>query len=178
MSRVGQKPVPIPDGVTVTVEGRQVKVKGKVGELEMTLARGIDAKVDGGNVVVSRPNDNRESKSFQGLMRSLIENMVEGVSAGFKKELEIQGVGYKALLQGNKLSMTLGFARPVEYIVPDGVKVVVEDNTKLTVTGADKQKVGMVAAEIRNYFPAEPYKGKGIRYKDEVVRRKVGKTVA
>ncbi|OGV64822.1 MAG: 50S ribosomal protein L6 [Lentisphaerae bacterium RIFOXYA12_FULL_48_11] len=176
MSRVGQKPVEIPSGVTVTVNGADVRVKGPKEELAMTMASGVSAVVDGGKLVVKVSDE--EKGNLHGLTRTLIANMIEGVTKGYSKGLEIQGVGFKAAIQGQKLQMWLGFPKPVEYTIPDGIKVVVTEGTAMLVSGADKQLVGDVSARIRSYFPAEPYKGKGIRYKGEYVRRKVGKTVA
>jgi large subunit ribosomal protein L6 len=178
MSRVGEKPIEIPSGVTVKVEPSLVAVKGGQGELSMKISDFIKVETDDKAVTVTRADDTRESKSFHGMTRSMISNMIEGVSKGFSKELEIQGVGFKAVVQGQKLSLSLGFASPVEYTIPEGVNIKVDNNTAVTVTGPDKQQVGDVAARIRSFFPAEPYKGKGVRYKDEHVRRKVGKTVA
>ena len=176
MSRVGQKPVEIPSGVTVTVNGADVKVKGAKAELAMVMPAGVSAAVEGGKVVVKVADE--EYGNLHGLTRTLIANMIEGVTKGYSKDLEIQGVGFKAALAGSKLQMWLGFPKPVEFVIPEGIKVVVTDSTAMSVSGADKQKVGDVSARIRSYFPAEPYKGKGIRYKGEYVRRKVGKTVA
>jgi large subunit ribosomal protein L6 len=176
MSRVGQKPIEILSGVTVTVNGAAVRVKGAKTELVMNMPAGVSAVVEGGKVVVKIADT--EQGNLHGLTRTLIANMIEGVTKGYSKELEIQGVGFKAALQGQKLQMSLGFPKPVEYVVPDGIKIVVTEGTALVVSGADKQQVGDVSARIRSYFPAEPYKGKGIRYKGEYVRRKVGKTVA
>lgn len=176
MSRVGQKPIEVPSSVTVTIQGSVVRVKGSKAELEMTLASGVSAINEGGKVVVKV--DDESKGNLHGLTRTLISNMVEGVTKGYSKQLEIQGVGFKAALQGQKLQMSLGFPKPVEYLIPDGIKIVVTEGTAMDVSGADKQKVGDVSARIRSYFPAEPYKGKGIRYKGEHVRRKVGKTVA
>jgi large subunit ribosomal protein L6 len=178
MSRIGENPVDIPSGVTVEVQDRTVKVKGSLGELSQDLPGQIEAEVVDGKVLVKRPDDTRVHRSYHGLIRTLIANMVEGVSKGYSKELEIQGVGFKAVVQGQKVLLSLGFASPVEYNVPDGVTVTVENNTKVVVTGIDKQKVGNSAARMRSFYPAEPYKGKGVRYKGEHVRRKVGKTVA
>jgi large subunit ribosomal protein L6 len=178
MSRIGKQPVPVPKGVTASVSASRVQVKGSLGELSMELPRGIGAEVQDGRVVLTRPDDSRQSKSFHGLARNLVANMVEGVSKGFSRALEIQGVGFKAAVQGQKLVLSLGFSSPQEFLVPDGVKVVVTDGTAMVVSGADKQKVGDTAARIRSFYPAEPYKGKGVRYKGEHVRRKVGKTVA
>lgn len=178
MSRTGSKPVEIPSGVDVAVHGGAVTAKGPKGELSVDLKDGIAAAAEGSLLTVTRRDDSRECKQMQGLVRSLISNMVEGVAKGFTRELQIQGVGFKAALQGSKLSMALGFASPVEYEVPDTVQVEVKDNTAIIITGPDKQQVGDVAARIRSYYPTEPYKGKGIRYKGEQVKRKVGKTVA
>jgi large subunit ribosomal protein L6 len=178
MSRTGSKPIEIPSGVTVTVQGGVVAAKGSQGELTVDLKDGIEAAVEGSTLTVTRRDDSRDCKQMQGLVRSLINNMVEGVSKGFTRELEIQGVGFKAAVQGTTLSLSLGFASPKAYAIPDTVKIEVRDNVMITVSGADKQQVGEAAARIRSFYPAEPYKGKGIRYKGEQVRRKVGKTVA
>jgi large subunit ribosomal protein L6 len=178
MSRMGKKPLVIPSGVTVSVDGQQVIVKGPLGELSTRLPGHIRAAVEAGKVLLTRPDDERESKSCHGLARTGVMNMIEGVVKGYRKELEIQGVGFKAAVQKNVLSLSLGFSSPLEYAVPDGIKVAVEGGTALVISGADKQKVGDVAARVRRFFPAEPYKGKGIRFRGESVRRKVGKTVA
>jgi large subunit ribosomal protein L6 len=178
MSRIGQKPIDIPSGVTLRVDGVRIQAKGSVGELSLAVPDLIQATIADGKLLFTRRDDTRQSKSLHGLMRSLAANMVAGVSKGYTKELEIQGVGFKASVQAKKLSLALGFAGPVLFTVPDGVKVTEEGGVRLVVSGADKQLVGDVAARIRGFFPAEPYKGKGIRYKGEHVRRKVGKTVA
>ena len=178
MSRIGQKPIDIPSGVTVDVAGQVVTVKGSLGELKREVSEVIKVEVAENTVVVTRANDARQSRSFHGLFRSLIANMIEGVSKGYTKELEINGVGFKAAVQGQKVVLALGFASPIEYEAPEGVKVVEENGVKVTVSGIDKQQVGDTAARIRSFFKAEPYKGKGIKYKDEHVRRKVGKAVA
>lgn len=178
MSRIGRKPTEIPAGVTVDIQGSDVRVKGKLGELAWTLPSRVSARVEGNAVTVERDGESRESRSLHGLSRSLIANMIEGVSQGFTKQLEIQGVGFRAEAKGQTLSISLGFASPVEFKIPEGVTVQVGNGTDLTVSGADKQRVGDTAAQIRAFFPAEPYKGKGIRYKDERVKRKVGKAVA
>jgi large subunit ribosomal protein L6 len=178
MSRIGQQPVTIPAGVTAVVEGQTVRIKGPKGELSYEMPAGIGAAASGGSVKLSRETDDRRGRSLHGLARSLVANMVEGVTKGFVKELELQGVGFKAAVQGQKLVMTLGFASPVEYVIPPGVKVTAEGGTAITVAGPDCGQVGTVAARIRSFYPAEPYKGKGLRYKGEYVRRKVGKTVA
>ncbi len=178
MSRIGKQPIAIPAGVTVSIDGQTVTVKGALGEDSFTLPGLISAQTEDGQVVVTRLDDSRDGKSFHGLCRSLVANMVEGVSKGFKKELDIEGVGFRATIQGQKVSLALGFAYPKEYMVPDGVTVKEQGGTRLTVSGIGKQAVGEVAARIRAYYPAEPYKGKGIKYVGEKIRRKVGKTVA
>jgi len=179
MSRIGKQPVAIPAGVTVTAEGNQVAVKGKLGELKRTFQSGITVKVEDGKVVVSRADDTRLQKSCHGLSRTLVKNMIEGVTTGYKKALSIEGTGFKAVLQGKKLSLSLGFASPKDYLIPDGLKVTVDAaGLNVTVEGIDKELVGESAARIRSYYPAEPYKGKGIKYVGEQIRRKQGKTVA
>jgi large subunit ribosomal protein L6 len=178
MSRIGQKPIEIPAGVTVTVAERLVTVKGPKGELSRDVPEQLEVAVTDGKVIVTRNGEGRTERSFQGLIRSLVANMIEGVNKGFSRELEIEGVGFRAAVQGRKVVMALGFANPKEFELPDGVTVTEEGGTRLTVSGIDKQKVGDAAAQIRSFYPAEPYKGKGLRYKGERVRRKVGKTVA
>lgn len=176
MSRIGRQPVRIPAGVTVTVaERNKVTVTGPKGTLERELPIEMEIKVEGEEVVVTRPNDLKKMKSLHGLTRTLINNMVIGVSEGYTKELEVNGVGYRAQKQGNKLVLSLGYSHPVEMIDPEGLETVVEGN-KISVKGIDKEKVGQYAAEIRTKRAPEPYKGKGIKYVDEVIRRKVGKT--
>ena len=176
MSRIGRLPVAIPAGVTVEVaEGNKVTVKGSKGTLVRVLPAEMDIKVEDGHVVVSRPNDLKKMKSLHGLTRTLIHNMVVGVSEGYEKKLEVNGVGYKAAKQGKKLVLSLGYSHPVEMIDPEGLEAVVDGNV-ITVKGIDKEKVGQYAAEIREKRATEPYKGKGIKYADEVIRRKVGKT--
>jgi large subunit ribosomal protein L6 len=170
--------VDITAGVTVSVTGRTVRAKGKLGELAFDLPEGIEAAVDGGKVQIRRSAETPQTLNNHGTARSVIANMIAGVSAGYSRELEIQGVGFKAAIKGPILALSLGYPAPVEFRIPDGVKVAEEGGVKLVVSGVDKQKVGDVAARIRSFFPAEPYKGKGIRYKNEYVRRKVGKTVA
>lgn len=179
MSRIGKNPIQIKPGVTVSIAESTTTVKGKLGELSYTMPRGISAVVDGSLVKVSRATDTRECKSFHGLVRSLINNMVIGVATGYSKTLDIEGVGFKSELKGSSLMLNLGFANAKEYKVPAGVKVTVQNaGVKILIEGVDKQLVGRVAADIRSYYPAEPYKGKGIRYTGEKVRRKEGKTVA
>jgi large subunit ribosomal protein L6 len=162
----------------VKVEGGEVSVKGPKGELSFVLPESVTATIEGQEVVVSRSHDAKTARAMHGMARSLIANMVEGVDKGYTKQLEIQGVGYRAQMQGQQLVLSVGYSHPIEFNIPDGVTVEVKDNTKLSVTGYDKQMVGQVSAQIRAFAPAEPYKGKGIKYSDEQVRRKVGKTVA
>lgn len=177
MSRIGKVPVVIPAKVKVEIKAGLVKVEGPKGKLEWSLPKRTAATVQGGSVVVTRESDIPEAKALHGLSRALIQNMVKGVSDGFVKKLEIQGVGFKANLQGKVLNLNLGYSHPVNYIIPDQIKVVVEENTKITIEGPSKEIVGRVASEIRAYYPPEPYKGKGVRYSDEKVKRKEGKTV-
>ena len=177
MSRIGRLPVAIPAGVEVTVaEGNVVTVKGPKGTLERALPTEMEIKVEDGHVVVSRPNDLKKMKSLHGLTRTLINNMVVGVTEGYEKVLEVNGVGYRAAKSGNKLTLNLGYSHPVEMIDPEGIETVLDGQNKITVKGIDKEKVGQFAAEIRDKRRPEPYKGKGIKYADEVIRRKVGKT--
>ncbi len=178
MSRIGERTIDVPDAVTVTVNGSSVAVKGPKGELSVDLPAGISATAQDKVIEIARADDLDRTRSFHGLGRSLVANMVEGVSKGFSKELEIQGVGYKAAVEGRKLTMSVGLSHQVEFEPPEGVVIEVNKNTQIRVSGPDKQKVGDAAARIRAFKPAEPYKGKGLRYKNEYVRRKVGKTVA
>ena len=176
MSRIGRLPVAIPAGVTVDIqENNHVVVKGPKGTLERTLPAEMSIKLEDGHVVVTRPSDLKKMKSLHGLTRTLINNMVVGVTEGYQKVLEVNGVGYRASKSGNKLTLNLGYSHPVEMEDPEGLEAVVEDN-KIIVKGIDKEKVGQYAAEIRDKRRPEPYKGKGIKYADEVIRRKVGKT--
>jgi large subunit ribosomal protein L6 len=177
MSRIGRMPIAIPAGVTVDIaENNKVTVKGPKGTLERVLPAEMSIKVEGNEVVVTRPNDLKRMKSLHGLTRTLIANMVTGVTNGYEKVLEINGVGYRAAKQGNKLVLSLGYSHPVEMTDPEGLESIVENQTKITIKGIDKEKVGQYAAEIRDKRRPEPYKGKGIKYADEVIRRKVGKT--
>ena len=178
MSRIGRMPIAIPAGVTVEIaENNKVTVKGPKGTLERVLPAEMEIKVEGAEVVVSRPNDLKKMKSLHGLTRTLIANMVTGVTAGYEKVLEINGVGYRAQKNGKTLVLSLGYSHPVEMVDPEGLESVVDTaNNKITVKGIDKEKVGQYAAEIRDKRRPEPYKGKGIKYADEVIRRKVGKT--
>ena len=177
MSRIGRMPIAIPAGVTVEIaENNKVTVKGPKGTLERVLAPEMEIKVEGAEIVVSRPNDLKRMKALHGLTRTLINNMVIGVTAGYQKVLEINGVGYRAAKQGKTLTLSLGYSHPVEMVDPEGIETTVENQTKITVKGIDKEKVGQFAAEICSKRGPEPYKGKGIKYSDEVIRRKVGKT--
>ena len=176
MSRIGKMPVAIPAGVTVEIaEGNHVTVKGPKGELSRDLAPEMEIKKDGDNIVVTRPNDLKRMKSLHGLTRTLINNMVIGVTEGYSKTLEVNGVGYRAAKSGNVLNLALGYSHPIDMKDPDGIETKVDGN-KIIVSGISKEKVGQYAAEIREKRPPEPYKGKGIKYADEVIRRKVGKT--
>ena len=178
MSRIGKMPVAIPKGVTVEIQDRTVRVKGPRGELRRTLPAGIEVAVADEKVNVTRPNDEPRSRALHGLTRALVANMVEGVDKGFRKTLDIQGVGYKAEPKPYGVNLVVGYSHPVEFRAPEGVKITVENNTVVRIEGADKEKVGQVAAEIRLVRPPEPYKGKGIRYQGEQVLRKAGKTGA
>ena len=175
MSRIGKLPVAIPKGVTVTCEGSTVTVKGPKGELKKTFHPDLGVKTENGNVIVTRPSDEKTHKSLHGLTRTLIFNMVEGVTKGYSKTLEISGVGYKAEPKPYGLMFALGFSHPIEYKAPAGIKLTAPNPTTVQIDGADKEIVGQVAAEIRGLRPPEPYKGKGIKYAGEIIRRKAGK---
>lgn len=177
MSRIGRQPITIPAGVTVEIaELNKVTVKGPKGTLEKELPHEMELKIEGEELTVSRPNDLKKMKSLHGLTRTLINNMVIGVTNGFEKVLEVNGVGYRAAKAGKKLTLSLGYSHPVEMEDPEGLETVLDGQNKITVKGIDKEKVGQYAAEIRDKRRPEPYKGKGIKYADEVIRRKVGKT--
>ena len=179
MSRIGRMPITVPAGVTVTVtEENFVTVKGPKGELQKQLHGDMIIKQENGTIEVQRPSEIKKHKALHGLTRTLLNNMVQGVTDGFKKELEINGVGYRAQMQGNKLCLTLGFSHPVEYVACEGVTIEVPAPNKIIVSGANKEHVGATAAKIREYRQPEPYKGKGIKYIDEVIRRKEGKAGA
>ena len=178
MSRIGRAPITVPAGVTVSVDGRDVTVKGPKGELKMTVAPNMKVEVNEGVVTVSRPNDEKVNRSLHGLTRTLVNNMVVGVSEGFKKTLEVNGVGYRAAKEGKNLVLNVGYSHQVIMPEPEGITVEVPNPNQIIVNGIDKQKVGQFAAEIRGKRPPEPYKGKGIKYDYEVVRRKEGKTGA
>jgi large subunit ribosomal protein L6 len=177
MSRIGKQPVVIPPKVKVDIKGAAVVVEGPKGKLNFTLPKRTSAKIDAGSVLVSRDGDDAEAKALHGLSRALINNMVKGVSEGFVKKLEINGVGFKASVSGKSISLNLGYSHPLNYAIPEQIKVTVEDNTKITIEGPDRQVVGLVASEIRSFYPPEPYKGKGVKYSDEKIIRKEGKTV-
>lgn len=178
MSRIGKEPVKLEDGVTATISGQKVTVKGKLGELSYTMHEGITAKVEDGKILVACADDALLG-NFHGLARALINNMVIGVSQGYTKQLSIEGTGFKAVLKGQELALSLGFASPKIFVIPAGIKCTVEnDGLQVTITGIDKDVVGESAARIRSYYPAEPYKGKGIKYVGEHIRRKQGKKVA
>ena len=178
MSRVGRMPIEIPAGVTVDLQGQHITVKGPKGELSRDIHEDIKVAVEGNEILVTRPSDNKNHRALHGLTRALVANMVTGVHDGFSKKREINGVGYRAAKQGNKLVLTLGFSHPVEMEAPAGITIDVPNQTEIVVSGADKEVVGAVAADIRKWRKPEPYKGKGIRYEGEVVRRKAGKAGA
>jgi large subunit ribosomal protein L6 len=175
MSRIGKRPISIPQKVTVTIEGQQVAVKGPKGELSRTLPNEVIVEQEGETLLVKRRDESRAARQRHGLCRTLVSNMVEGVSQGFQRRLEIQGVGYRAQVQGRNLVLNVGYSHPVQIEPPEGVQMAVENNTNVVVSGIDKEIVGNIAARIRAVRPPEPYKGKGIRYAGEFVRRKAGK---
>jgi large subunit ribosomal protein L6 len=175
MSRIGKRPISVPQKVTITISGQDVAVKGPKGELARTLPPEVEVVQDGETLLVNRRNESRVARQRHGLCRTLVANMVEGVSQGFQKRLEIQGVGYRAQVQGRNLVLNVGYSNPVQIEPPEGIQVAVENNTNVIVTGINKELVGNVAATIRSVRPPEPYKGKGIRYSGEIVRRKAGK---
>ena len=177
MSRIGNLVISLPDKVKANVTAGRVQVEGPKGKLEYTLPASITAEVAGNSVSFKRPNDERANKALHGLARSLVNNMIAGVSIGFVKDLEIQGVGFKAVVQGKVLNLSLGKSHAILFPIPDGVKITVTENTKVKIEGIDRQLVGQAAANIRGYYPPEPYKGKGVRYAGEKVARKEGKTV-
>jgi large subunit ribosomal protein L6 len=175
MSRIGKRPIPVPKNVTVTIDGQSVKVKGPKGELSRILPGEVIIAQEGETVTVTRRDESRAARQRHGLCRTLVSNMVDGVSQGFSKRLEIQGVGYRAAVQGKNLNLSMGFSHPVNIEPPDGITFAVEGTTNVIISGIDKEIVGNTAAKVRAVRPPEPYKGKGIRYAGEVVRRKVGK---
>ena len=177
MSRIGRQPIELPAKVKVTVAGQKVSVEGPKGKLDYDAPAPIKVAMKDGKVVVTRTDETRQTRALHGLVRSLVNNMVRGVAEGYVKQLEIQGVGFRAAVQGDKLNLVIGYSHQINAAIPKNVKVTVADNTKVTIEGPDKQVVGQFAASVRGYYPPEPYKGKGIRYVGEQVRRKEGKTV-
>ena len=175
MSRVGKQPISIPDGVTVSVSGREVSVKGPKGQLSGRVPESIEVAISDGRVVLERPDERKTTRALHGLSRALVANMVKGVTVPFTKELEIQGVGYRAEVQGKKLVLNVGYSHPVEMTMPQGIAVSVDRNVAIRIEGIDRRAVGQFAADVRSVRPPEPYKGKGIRYRNEHVRHKVGK---
>ena len=177
MSRLGRKPIPVAKGVNVTIGADVVAVKGPKGELKRSVPEGVKVKLEGGNVVVTRDSDSRDHRARHGLMRALLANMVKGVTDGFERKLEINGVGYRAEVTGQKLTMALGYSHPVIYDLPKGIGAKVDKNIVI-LTGSDREMLGETAAKVRSFRPPEPYKGKGVKYIEETIRRKVGKTGA
>lgn len=177
MSRIGKQPITIPAKVKVEVKGQKVQVEGPKGKLNWELPGRMSLKVEGANAVVSRQGEDAQARALHGLSRALVNNMVKGVSDGFVRKLEINGVGFKAAVTGKTITMSLGYSHPIIYDIPEQIKVVVEENTKITIEGPDKALVGKVASELRSFYPPEPYKGKGVKYSDEKIIRKEGKTV-
>ncbi len=175
MSRIGKKPVMIPNGVTVKVEPGGLRVSAGKAEIRTPLPDGISAKIEGAEVVLTRDQDTQSKRALHGLARALLANGVHGVTTGFTRELDIVGIGYRAQVTGNKLSLNLGFSHPVEYTIPEGIEIRVDKQTHLVIKGVDRQQVGQVAANLRGFRPPEPYKGKGVKYTEEVIRRKAGK---
>lgn len=179
MSRIGKNPVTIPSAVTVEMNKQTLTVKGAKGELTQEVPVGIEVKIEDNTVVVDRKNNSKPLRALHGTIRALAANMIVGVSDGYEKRLMIEGVGFKAVLQGRVLVLSLGYSHEIHFKIPDGVEITLEGNgTEVIINGYDKQKVGQAAAQIRSYYKAEPYKGKGVRYKDETIRRKAGKAVA
>ncbi len=178
MSRIGKAPVDVPKGVEIKVSGQQITCKGPLGSVAIALFDGLSLKVDAGKALVERSNEERNTRAMHGTTRALVANAVEGVTKGYKKSLEIVGVGYKAVLQGKKIALNVGFANTITLVIPDGVKIELPDPTHVNISGVDKYLVGQTAAAIREVRKPEPYKGKGVRYSDEIVRRKAGKAAA
>jgi large subunit ribosomal protein L6 len=175
MSRIGKRPVALPDGVTAEISGQELSVKGPKGALSMTLADEISYKIEDGEIQVNPANDTKRARSYWGMQRTLVANLVEGVTEGYTKVLEISGVGYRAQVQGKTLKLQLGFSHDVDYAIPEGIEIKAPDQTTIEISGIDKQQVGQVAAEIRKWRKPEPYKGKGIKYRGEYIFRKEGK---
>lgn len=177
MSRIGKQPITIPAKVKIEVKGQKIQVEGPKGKLNWELPGRTSLKIEGTTINVTRQGEDKQSRALHGLSRALINNMVKGVSDGFLKKLEINGVGFKAAVTGKTITMSLGYSHPIVYDIPEQIKIVVEENTKILIEGPDKQLVGKVASELRSYYPPEPYKGKGVKYSDEKIVRKEGKTV-
>ena len=175
MSRIGKNPIPVPNGVTVNVSGQELSAKGKLGELKIVLVDEVLAEMNGDEIKIQPRDDSTRARTMWGMSRTLVSNVVLGVSEGFSKNLEIEGVGYRAQVQGKKLILQLGYSHDVEYPIPEGIQIKCERPTAITISGADRQKVGQIAAEIRGFRPPEPYKGKGVRYEGEYIFRKEGK---
>jgi large subunit ribosomal protein L6 len=175
MSRVGRKPIPLPKGVEVSQQENEIVVKGPKGSLKTKLIEGLSMKVENGSVVFDRTNEERQTRAFHGLMRALVANNVAGVSEGFRRDLDIIGVGYRGEVKGREVVFQLGYSHPIHFKIPEGIDIAVDKGGKVTITGIDRQKVGQTAAEIRSLRLPDPYKGKGIKYTDEVIRRKAGK---
>ena len=175
MSRIGKKPIPVPDGVKVQVDGNVVRAEGPKGKLAQPMAAGMTAKLDGKVLTINRPDDTRTSRALHGLTRSLVANMVSGVKDGFERKLDIVGIGYRAQMQGKNIQLALGYSHPVIFPLPDGITAEIEKQVSVTLRGADKALLGQTAAKLRSLRKPDPYKGKGIKYSDEVIRRKVGK---
>lgn len=178
MSRIGKEPIKLPKEVKITTEDRICQVQGSKGKLNLTIPEGITAQIEEGTVLIKRDNDTKQLRSLHGTIRVLVANMVKGVTEGFKKELEITGVGYKAQMKGKSLILNVGFSHPVEMVIPEGLKISTPSATRVLVEGIDKQRVGEFAAQVRRIYPPEPYKGKGIKYLGEEIRKKLGKTLA
>jgi large subunit ribosomal protein L6 len=176
MSRIGKKPVALPKGVKVTIHGAEAVIEGAKGQLTCPIQTGITLDIQADSIILSRANELAQTRAFHGLTRALLNNAVSGVTDGWKKELDIVGVGYKAAMDGMNLRLDLGYSHPIHYVAPAGITIAVEKNTHVTVTGIDRQLVGQVAADIRKFRAPEPYKGKGVKYTNEVIRRKAGKT--
>lgn len=176
MSRIGKKPVEIPSGVAISKEGNIIKIKGPKGELEQQLHSNITVEVKENEIIVTRPNDFKENKALHGLTRALIQNMVEGVTNAYKKTLDIVGVGYRVEMKGDNLLLNIGYSHPIYFMPPEGIKIEAPTQTQIVVSGIDKQLVGMIASKIRSIRKPEPYKGKGIKYSNEIIQRKAGKT--
>lgn len=177
MSRVGKMPISLPEKVSIKVDGRHLTVEGPKGKLEWTLPQGVEVEQEDGSVTVQRAGELRQQRAMHGTVRSIVSNMVQGVHEGFTKNLEIKGVGFRAAIKGKALDLSLGYSHPIQHPIPEDLKVTVNENTKISVEGIDKQRVGQFAAEVRSFYPPEPYKGKGVAYVGEYIRRKEGKSV-